>query len=546
MLRWTNADGRQGVCPLTGKELVIGRHSDASLVLSAWSVSHHHAKIVRNEQGFSLINLESRRGTYVNGQPIQECQLRHGDPIRLGKEGVELLYVLGEAGTSHLTTPAPGYDFEKSFREIASILTPEKPIYSDLEKISCILDFHYAWGTGFSAEKTFEQILKSALQISGAERGFILLQQPEGLRYAMGLDLHGALLPQSDFRGSQTVVRRATEGGSLIFMTQEIAGEFAQQQNIVSTNVRAIAYLPLEGISSRSQTPEVVGILYLENTRKMHALSGLDQKILTKLAEEAGTVLEKLEMIKELEERKKIEQKLALAQETQPSLLPRSLPQYENLRLHAFNHPTRYVGGDFYDFLELSAGDRVGVLADVSGKGISTALLSSLLQRALHMEFCSATAPHEVLNRLNKVLSERTPPERFVTLFLIALGAEGTGQFIGAGHNPAYLFRSASGEIEELASGSLMLGAFPFASYQGCPLRLDKGDILLVFSDGLTEAQNPQEEMFGEERLKEILRREAPAGSENLERKLLGAVEEFTRGAGQSDDITFLLVEKCG
>lgn len=448
--------------------------------------------------------------------------------------------------TTHLTDPGQGYDFEKSFQDMASILTPEKPIYSNLEKISCILDFHFSWGKGFSAEKTFEQILKSALQISGAERGFILLKQPEGFRYAMGLDLHGVLLPQSDFRGSQTVVRRVTEGGSPIFMTQEIAGEFAQQQSIVSTNVRAIACLPLEGISSRSQTPEVVGILYLDSTRKMHALSGLDQKILTKLAEEAGTVLEKLEMIKGLEERKKIEQELALAQETQQSLLPRSLPQYENFRVHAFNHPTRYVGGDFYDFLELSTGELVGVLADVSGKGISAALLSSLVQGALHMEFRSTTEPQEVLNQLNKLIYEKTPSERFVTLFLFALGADGTGQFLGAGHNPAYLFRSATGEIEELASGSLMLGAFPFAAYQGCPLQLGKGDILLVYSDSLTEAQNPQEEMFGEERLKEILQREAPAGSENLERKLLGAVEEFTRGVGQSDDITFLLVEKCG
>ncbi|MBI1956038.1 MAG: FHA domain-containing protein, partial [Acidobacteria bacterium] len=324
LLRWTDADGRQGVCPLTGEELVIGRQADAGLVLTAGSVSRHHAKIVPKGPGFSLIDLESRRGTYVNGQPIQECQLRHGDRIRLGKEGAELLYVLDEAGTTRLTDPAQGYDFEKSFQDMASILTPEKPIYSNLEKISCILDFHYSWGKGFSAEKTFEQILKSALPISGAERGFILLKQPEGFRYALGLDLHGVLLPQSDFRGSQTVVRRVTEGGSPIFMTQEIAREFAQQLSIVSTNVRAIACLPLEGISFRSQTSEVVGILYLESTKKMHALSGLDQKILTKLAEEAGSVLEKLEMIKGLEERKKMEQELALAQETQRSLLPRS------------------------------------------------------------------------------------------------------------------------------------------------------------------------------------------------------------------------------
>jgi sigma-B regulation protein RsbU (phosphoserine phosphatase) len=248
--------------------------------------------------------------------------------------------------------------------------------------------------------------------------------------------------------------------------------------------------------------------------------------------------------LKTQEERRKLDQELAWAQETQQSLLPRCLPQFENYRVYAFNNPTRYVGGDFYDFLHLHSGDWVGVLADVSGKGISAALLSSMLLGALNAEFRYGTQPQEVLNRVNQLLYERSLPGKFVTLFLFLLNRQGVGQFIGAGHNPAYLFRSATGKIEELPSGNLVLGAFDFVTYQSCPFHLHIGDILVVYSDGLTEAQNQQQEMFGEERLRQIIQQEAASGSHPLHQKVLKAVEEFTQGTLQTDDITFLVVEK--
>jgi serine phosphatase RsbU (regulator of sigma subunit) len=248
--------------------------------------------------------------------------------------------------------------------------------------------------------------------------------------------------------------------------------------------------------------------------------------------------------IKTLEERKKLEQELALAQETQESLLPRFLPQFENFRIRAFNNPTRYVGGDFYDFLQLSSGEWMGVLADVSGKGISAALLSSMVLGALSMEFRSRTPPQEVLNRVNQLLCEKSLPYQFVTLFLFLLNPDGTGQFISAGHNTAYLFRCATGKIEELVPDAYFLGMFDFASYQSRTLHLNKGDTLVVYSDGLTDAENPNGEMFGEKRLLEIIEQEAPSGSHAVEQRFLKAIEDFTQGMPQTDDVTFVVVEK--
>jgi serine phosphatase RsbU (regulator of sigma subunit) len=248
--------------------------------------------------------------------------------------------------------------------------------------------------------------------------------------------------------------------------------------------------------------------------------------------------------LKTLAERESNERELALAQQTQESLLPRVLPQFENFHVRAFNSPTRYVGGDFYDFLQLSSGEWMGVLADVSGKGISAALLSSMVLGALSVEFHSGTAAALVLDRVNRLLCEKSLPPQFVTLVLFLLSPDGRGQFFSAGHNPAYLYRAATGNVEELVSNAHFLGMFDSAYYPSDPLCLEKGDTLVAYSDGLTDARNPREEMFGEERLLRIIRQEASMGSHAIEEKLLKAIEEFTEGTPQTDDITFVVVER--
>jgi serine phosphatase RsbU (regulator of sigma subunit) len=277
--------------------------------------------------------------------------------------------------------------------------------------------------------------------------------------------------------------------------------------------------------------------------RLLHQATKNYSKVLEETVRELEASREVIRL-KTLEEEKRTEAELSLAQETQESLLPRSLPQFENFSIHAFNSPTRYVGGDFYDFLPLRSGAWMGVLADVSGKGISAALLSSMILGALSMEFRSGTPPQEVLNRINRLLCEKSLPFQFVTLFLFSLNPDGEGQFISAAHNVAYLFRSATGKIEWLVPDAFALGLFDSASYQSRPLHLDEGDILVVYSDGLTDAENQQDEMFGDERLLDIIRETAHLGSRALQERLLKTIGEFTQGTPQTDDITLLVVEK--
>ncbi len=248
--------------------------------------------------------------------------------------------------------------------------------------------------------------------------------------------------------------------------------------------------------------------------------------------------------LKIAEENRQMQHELAETQAAQRSLLPAELPRFENFAINAYNKATPQLGANFYDCLRLSSAECLGVMADVSGKGMPAALLSSMVLGALSIEFRAATPPHEVLDRLNRLLFEKSLPLQFVTLFLFLLKPDGTGQYISAGHNPGCLFRAATGTIEELVSDEYMLGMFAFASYRTRALDLEMGDILVLYSDGLVDAESPEREKFGMERLLEILQREGPSGGTAVRHQLLESVEMFTEGKPQADDITFVMVEK--
>jgi len=319
-LKWMDPQGAEQVYPLERDNVLVGRKSDADIILAAMSVSRHHARFVRGEDGYSIVDLSNTNGTYVNGQRIKQQQLRHGDRICLGQDRVELYYFTGSSPSPSTVSGSPVEDLEKSLASLSLILPAGSSQRSDLEKISSILDFQYQWGKMFSAEQTFEQILRAALKISGAERGYILLKERDQFEYVAGMNEQGQQLSQSEFGASRSVVRQVVNNGEPLYMAGGIGGEFAENQSIVVLNIRSLACLPLRWMLPESDTPEVRGVLYLDSMRSMRELSGLDEKILNKLALEAGNVFEKLQMIKSFEERRSLELELALAQETQKNL----------------------------------------------------------------------------------------------------------------------------------------------------------------------------------------------------------------------------------
>jgi len=537
-LQWKSPDGREQVFMISSQEVLIGRTSVADIVVPDRHVSRQHAKVVAVPDGWQLVDLNSTYGTFVNNERVDRRILRHGDTIVLGRDVEFRYFTEPPAGPHDADTTRI---MQESLKDLGRLLPSEA---SDLEKILCVLDFQYQWSQVFTPDAGLHQILESTLRISGAERAFVMVRKGEGFGYAAGLDGHGRKLSETHFRASGSIVREVSARGKPIFMVEGLSEDFEKQQSIVAMNLRAIACLPLRGIPTGGESPEILGILYLDSTKAMHSLSGLDQKILTKLADEAGKVLERVEMLKTIEQQKSLERDLALAEETQRNLLPREIPRLERLKLHAYSRPTRYVGGDFYHFQVMDSGELIGVLADVSGKGIAASLLSSMLLGCLQLLLTGGSSTVQALQRLNAFLHAKAPG-RFVTMFLFSIGPDGAGEFVSAGHNPCFVYRASRKEIEELPSNSLIIGAFDFATFQADPLHLDRGDVLLVYSDGLTEAEDPSGAMFGFERVRQILLDEAPSGAEKVHQALLFSLQEFTRGRAQTDDITMIIAEQA-
>ena len=540
-LHWLSAIGEEQVYPLGAKETLIGRKGDTDIVLNNPNISRHHAKVIVSDDAITVVDLDSTHGTFINGIKIERQLLNDGDRIELGKDRVPLTFFTGSGSIRSKSRFDTTEVFERSLADLGRLLPSD---LSDLEKISYLLDFQYQWEQSFTADAAFVQILQAALKISGAERAFVLVRQGENFKYAAGQDGRGRSLSESEFQTSHSVVNEVANSGNPVFMVEGIHGRFAEQASIVAMNLRAIACLPLKGLRSQENVPQILGILYLDSRKTMHSLSGLDQRILSRLAIEAGTVLERVEMIKGIEQRRKLEAELALAEDTQRSLLPQRLPDIAGFRIRAFSKPTRYVGGDFYDFVTSQASSFTGILADVYGKGVAASLLSSMTLGCVEMQLRGGLDVAEALTRVNKFLCERSLASKFVTMFAFTLDNSGSGTMVNAGHNPGYLFRSATGEIEEMSSTGLIVGALSFASYELAPLHLNSGDSLVIYSDGLTEAENPNGEMLGEAKVKDIIRRQASAGAEVLEQKLLEAIHTFTEGQAQSDDITLMIIEK--
>ena len=216
--------------------------------------------------------------------------------------------------------------------------------------------------------------------------------------------------------------------------------------------------------------------------------------------------------------------------------------QPPHFEVAAYSIPCRYVGGDFYDLFTLEDGRSVLILGDVSGKGISAALLASMAQGVIHALFHSGLSLPDVLTRLNRLLVRKSDVQRFLTLFCALIAPDGTVDFINAGHNPAILVRE-SGGTELLSSGSMLLGAFDFAEYHAHETKLEPGDVLVIFSDGVTEAANAANQLFGDQRLEQLVQQSASLSAQDIKGRIEQDVVKFTRGFPQSDDITLIALK---
>jgi sigma-B regulation protein RsbU (phosphoserine phosphatase) len=528
-LEVTDALGRR-IVPIGKEAFGIGRRETNDLRLAGSEVSRDHAEIVAAGGGFLVRDKQSRYGTYVNDEAITaDRPLAHGDRIRLGRSGgAELVFLLAEAGPPQdkATTTAIG----------------------DLRQIAALLDGLRALGSGRVLDDVLALVLDSAIEVTGAERGFIMLAGEDNeLEFKLARGRRQQTLPGTTFATSRKIPEEVFRMGEPKILADLLDGDLANvHMGTVALGIRNVQCVPLKLVRYVDRQADAVaderriGVLYLDSREKGSFLSGSTRGALETLATEAAVAIENARLYRETMEKAKMEQEMRIAAEIQQALLPKAGHSGAFFRTSASSIPCRSIGGDFYDYVDLPTGAFGFALGDVAGKGPPAALLSAMMQGIFAAQAAASDTPCQTIARVNLALYKRGIESRFVTLMYGSLEPDGRLTYCNAGHNPPLVV--GKGGVRRLEVGGPIVGLFEHAVFQEETVVLAPGDWLIVFSDGVSEAMAANGDEYGEARILSVVDRQTSLAPYDLLQAIFADVRAFTKGAPQSDDITALVL----
>lgn len=520
----------------------IGRLPDRELTLKDGRISRNHAQILLEDGDYYVEDCESRHGVFVNGKKTQRERLFPGDQIELGVEDSFRVLVGQDDGT--METPL--------IERVASLPTSVEGT-GRLSRLSAVIDVARALESSGSVDEVLAAAVDAALSVTGAERGFLMLKDARGeLRIRVARDQDGYALHDEELRIPRQVLADALERRSDLFAMSfepELDAEAAAGETVVALDLRAVVCVPLVRIRLGEQAEtrilsakqDTLGLLYMDSREVGKNLAEGNREVLQTLALEISTVLENARLLEEERKKHSLEQELQIAREIQQGLLPAELPSSGWLTAAGSSESCFQVGGDYFDVMSLDPDHWGAVLVDVSGKGVSAALLASLLQGA----FFSAARPEislsEAVGRINRYICERSRHARFATAFYALVDRKGRLRWVNAGHCTGLIARAA-GDLEELLPNSTPIGLFEDGKFPEQLAELRPGDKLVLYSDGVSEAANFENDRYGDERLQEAVMRlrDRPAGE--LHDALIDEIAAFTESAEQADDLTLLVL----
>ncbi|MDZ4798547.1 MAG: SpoIIE family protein phosphatase [Bryobacteraceae bacterium] len=524
--------------PLHPTPFHIGRQSDNQLVLRDNRASRTHARIEVEAGEYYLQDLKSSHGTFVNNVRITRHKLQASDRIEFGfPDSYTLVFTYDDDELNRILDQFPGPHAGTN-----------PGLSGNLQKLRALVEVARALQNSLAIEDVLAAVVEAALAITGCERGFLLLNHGGKLEVSVARDRYtGSLGKESLEVAPDALFDALLHRRELLSMTFNSQSAELSNQTLHGADLRSVVCIPLVRIrpgasdetcmiTSRTDT---VGVLYLDARQTSVDLSSGNRELLQTLALEASTVLENARLLEEERGRQRLDEELAIAREIQSSLLPRKLPSTGWFRAAGWSMPSHAVGGDCYDVRQLSPDSWSSVITDVSGKGVSSALLAALLQGSF------LTGSGEIgaqMSRINSFLYERTEGEKYATVFYCILRHDGHMTWANAGHVKPYVIR-ANGELRTLQTTGMPLGMLDTAEFGVETLTLSPGDRILAYSDGLTEAQNEKGEFFNVANLRRVLLAHAGAPATKLLSELVNEVQQFTGGAVQSDDITALVLE---
>jgi serine phosphatase RsbU (regulator of sigma subunit) len=527
--------------PLTQSPFLIGRGEVGNqLAIPDRRISRNCAAILIEGDQHWLEDRGNQLGLFVNGEKATKRALREGDIITFGLENsFQIIF--------HPSAKEP--TIENLLTRMGRITdTAASPI--GLGKLNLLLEATMLLHSQLPLGAVLEAMLDRAITITNAERGLLLEADETGtLQYRLARRAGAVSMPTQGFAPTQTALRMAieTQTGVITGDLQQADVALQGAQSIIAQRLRSVVAIPLYAMPRASTDESMInmrrghflGILYLDSKRPA-AFSKLDRQILDALAVEAASILDNARLVERERQRQRLEQELDIAREIQQALLPRGFREFPHLAISAVNTPCHAVGGDYFDVFPMSDDRTAFVIADVAGKGIGAALLTTMLQGAL-TGMTLGTDPARVIQHINDFLCQHAEVGKYATLFFGMLDREGNLDYLNAGHPSPLLLRG--GEISEIfTQGSYPVGLIPTATYVAVREKLQPGDTLVLFSDGVTEAADPQEQMYGVPRLSEALAGLQDAPLEHLQKRVVDSVEKFARGADQADDITLLFI----
>jgi serine phosphatase RsbU (regulator of sigma subunit) len=423
----------------------------------------------------------------------------------------------------------------------------------DFRQVAALLEGLRALGSGRVLQDVLGLVLDTAISISGAERGFIMLAgvaSPAALEMKLARGRSKETLPGSTFQTSRKIPEAAFTTGVTQVVADLLDSDMADvHAGTVALGIRHVVCAPLHLVryvddASAGGEDRRIGVLYLDSREKGTLTSSSTRAALETLATEAAVAIENARLYREAAEKAKLEQEMRIAGEIQAMLLPRTTINRAFVEAAAATVPCRSIGGDFFDYAEQSTGCFAFMLGDVAGKGPPAALLSALLQGMFALEAQGCDEPASVVGRVNMALFRRGIESRFATLFFGVVSKDGRLRYCNAGHNPPFIV--GSGRVQRLEEGGPVVGLLSGLTYTQGTADLKSGDRIVVFSDGVSEAMSASGEEFGDDRLIGVIEnartKEPEIDAPHLVDELIAGVRAFTAGAPQSDDITAMVV----
>ena len=544
VLEVISPDGQSRFARITQSPFLIGRGSETGnhLQLTDRRISRNCAAIVMEANRFYIEDRGQRRGLFVNNEKVESRELQDGDTITFGLDDSYEIVFRSSNSASDESVPHLLTRIEH--------ITSSESATGGLHKLNQLLEAMALLHSDMPLEEVLVHMLDQSVSLTDADRGLLLEPGEDStLKVKLARRSGAKRLPPESLAPSQTAIQLALKQQSPV-ITEDLAQaemDLQAAQSIVAQRLRAVVVIPLYA-STRPRTQDsaaevkrgaLLGVLYMDS-RRPAAFSKLDRQILDTLAMEAAGTLDNARLVERERERQRLEQEINIARDIQQALLPRNFPDDQHFAVTGVNFPCLSVGGDYFDVFSLGGGRTAFLIADVSGKGLGAALLTTMLQGALS-GMTMGTDPARVFNHVNRFLCDHAEVGRYATMFFAVLDQEGHLDFINAGHPSPLLLRRGVPE-EAFTEGSCPVGLVPEAEYTAVSVKLEPGDTLVLFSDGVTEAMDPDDQLFGVPRLKKALTGLPECPLDQIQKCVLEAVENFARGAHQADDLTLLIV----